>query len=471
MKRNVLDRRTMLRGRGGGATAAVGLPILDAMLNGNGTALANGNPLPVRIMTWCFGNGVVLNRWVPGGIRTPVTGANYPISAELAPFTPVIDYVSVLSGFENKCHDKITHHEGMTIFSGHTMADIGKGQGIYSNARGPTIDQVAAKHIGQYTSIPSVQMGVVSQVSMADYGTTMHNLSHKDYLQPLPPIKNPQTIYQSFVDLFTPPDDPSKPVRLGVVDAVLEDFKDLKQKLGAADKVRMDAHMQGLSELESKIKALPPLCGLPNQPLEVSDIQSGITKLNQAMSDLIAFAFACDVTRVGSLLFVGGASEAAYTEIGLSSQHTISHGFSTNAVSSTGPYTESGKVEQMHQGVVYTMEQLAYLAKKLHETPDGTGQNLLDNSVIFASSDCAEGFNHGLKDQPMLVIGKARGRLKYPGIHYRAPNWRNASDVLLSVINAVVPTVTEVGSIAQPYLLPDGPDPAYSNTPLAEIQA
>ena len=113
----------------------------------------------------------------------------------------------------------------------------------------------------------------------------------------------------------------------------------------------------------------------------------------------------------------------------------------------------------------------SYLAKKLRATTDGTGANLLDNSVIFASSDCAEGFNHGLKDQPMLVIGKARGRLKYPGIHYRAPNWRNASDVLLSVINAVVPTVTEVGSIAQPYLLPDGPDPAYSNTPLAEIQA
>ncbi|MFT3776389.1 MAG: DUF1552 domain-containing protein [Minicystis sp.] len=470
MKRNVLDRRTVLRGLVGGAAAAVGLPLLDAMLNSNGTALANGNPLPVRLMTWCFGNGVVLNRWVPGGIRTPVTGPNYPISPELAPFTPVIDYVSVASGFGNKCHYTITHHEGMTIFSGHSMADIGKGQGIYSNARGPTIDQVAAKKIGQFTAIPSVQMGVVSQISMADYGTTMHNLSHKDYLQPLPPIKNPQTIYQSFVDLFTPPEDPSKPVRLGVADAVLEDFKELKQKLGANDKIRMDAHMEGLSELEAKIKSLPPVCGLPNQPLETTDVVDGITKINQAMSDLIAFAFACDVTRIGSLLFVGGASEAAYTEIGLSSQHTISHGFSTNAVG-TGPYTESGKVDQMHQGVVYTMQQLAYLANKLKSTPDGAGSNLLDNSVIFASSDCAEGFNHGLKDQPMLIIGRAGGKLKYPGIHYRAQNYRNASDVLLTVLNAVVPEVTEVGSLLPQYQLSDGPDPAYSNTPLVELQA
>lgn len=454
----------------GSALAAVGLPLLDAMLNKNGTALADGNPLPVRLVTWCFGNGVVLNRWVPGGVRTPVTGPNYPVSSALAPLASVIDYVNIASGFENKCADQITHHEGMTIFSGYTMRDVGGGMGIYSNARGPTMDQVAAKAIGGLTSIPSVQMGVVTQVSQADYGTTMHNLSHKDYLQPLPPIKNPQTIFQSFVDLFTPPSDPSKPVRIGVADAVLEDFKALKTKLGTADKVRMDAHMQGLAELEAKIKAVAPVCALPGQPAEVSDVVDGITKVNQAMSDLIAFAFACDVTRIASLLFVGGASEAGYSEVGLTSQHSISHSFSTNAVSSSQPYTESGKVDQMHQGVVYTMEQLAYLAQRLKGSSDPMGGNLLDSSVIFVSSDCAEGFNHGLKDQPMLVIGKGGGRLKYPGIHYRANNWRNTSDVLLSVLQAVVPTATEVGSLAPAYQLP-GPDPAYSNTPLAEIKA
>lgn len=469
MKRNVLDRRTMLRGLVGGAMASVGLPILDAMLNGNGTALADGTPIPVRLITWCFGNGIVLNRWVPGGIRTPVTGPNYPVSPELAPLASVIDYVSIASGFENKCADQITHHEGMTIFSGHTMADVGQGQGFYSNARGPTMDQVAAEQIGSQTSIPSVQMGVVTKISQADFGTTMHNLSHKGHLQPLPPIKNPQTIYQSFVDLFTPPDDPSKPVRLGVADAVLQDFKELKTKLGTKDRIRMDAHMEGLTELETKIKALPPLCALPIQPAEVSDDIDGITKVNQAMSDLIAFAFACDVTRIASMLFVGGASEASYTEIGLSSQHSISHGFSTNALNFGQSYNESGSVDQMHQGVVYTMQQLAYLAQKLRSTPDAGGGNLLDNTAMFVSSDCAEGWNHGLKDQPMLVIGKGGGRLKYPGIHYRASGWRNASDVLLTVLQSIIPTATEVGSLAPPFQLP-GPDPAYSNTPVDELK-
>jgi hypothetical protein len=471
MKHNFINRRTMLRGLVGGAIASVGLPTLEAMLNGNGTALAEGPPIPVRFITWFFGNGVVLNRWVPGGIRTPVTGANYPLSSALAPFANVKEYVSVASGFHNKCAQQITHHEGMTIFSGHTMRDVGQGQGFFSNARGPTVDQIVATQIGSLTTIPSVQMGVINKVSMADYGTTMHNLSHKGHLAPLPPIKSPLQIYQSFVSLFTPQNDASKPVRLGVVDSVLEDFKALKMRLGPADNIRMDAHMEGLAELEKKIQALPPVCALPGQPIETSDDVNGITAVNSALGDLIAFAFACDVTRVVSFLFGGGASEAGFSEIGLSSQHSLSHGHSTNALASGAPvYTESGDVDDMHKGVVYQMQKLAYLVEKLKSTPDAAGGNLLDNTVIFASSDCSEGFSHNIHDQPMLLIGGGGGRLKHPGIHVRGTNDRNASDVVLTAIQAVVPTLTQVGSIDPMYYVNNAPDPAYSNTPLLELK-
>lgn len=472
MKHTFINRRTMLRGLVGGAIAAVGLPTLEAMLNSNGTAFANGNPVPVRLLTWFFGNGVVLNRWVPGGIRTPVTGASYPLSPELAPLVNVQEYVSVASGFHNKCAQQITHHEGMTVFSGHTMADVGQGQGFFSNARGPTIDQIAAQQIGSLTAIPSVQMGVINKISMADYGTTMHNLSHKGHLQPLPPIKNPQQIFQSFVSLFTPPNDPSKPVRLGVTDAVLEDFKALKMRLGTADNLRMDAHMQGLSELETKINSLAPLCALPGQPIETSDDVNGITAVNAALGDLIAFAFACDVTRIVSFLFGGGASEAGFTEIGLSSQHQLSHNHTTNALAAGAPpYKESGTVDDMNKGVVYQMQKLAYLVEKLKNTPDAGGGNLLDNTVIMASSDCSEGFSHNIHDQPILLIGGGGGNLKHPGIHVRDSNNRNASDVVLTALQAVIPTVTEVGSIDPMYYFNGAPDPAYSNTPLIELKA
>jgi Protein of unknown function (DUF1552) len=470
MKRFQLPRRTVLRGLVGGAAAAVGLPTLEAMLNSNGTAFADGSPIPVRLITWCFGNGVILNRWVPGGIRTPVKGPNYPLPEQLSPFSDVKDYLSICSGFDNKCKYQITHHEGMTIFSGHTMTDIGQGAGFFSNARGPSMDQVAAKAIGHLTTIPSLQLGCITQISQADYGTTMHNVSHKDHLQPLPPIKNPQLAYQTLAGLFVPQDDPNKPSRLSVVDSVREDLKELKKRLGQADIKRMDAHIEAMNQLETKIKATAPLCALPPQPEESSDVTHGIRAVNEAMADLTAFAFACDITRIVSYLFVGGASEAGFSEIGTPSQHGLSHGHWTNALDPNAPYNESGEIAQMNQGVIYEMEMAAYFANRLKETTDAAGQSLLDNTVMLISSDCSEGFSHSLVDFPLAIVGGGGG-LKYPGEHFRVDNHRNASDVVLSVLQAVVPEATELGSTAPQYLVDGGVDPAYSNTPFAEIKA
>ena len=115
------------------------------------------------------------------------------------------------------------------------------------------------------------------------------------------------------------------------------------------------------------------------------------------------------------------------------------------------------------------MKPLALLVEKPKSTPDSAGGNLLDNTVVFASSDCSEGFSHNIHDQPMLLIGGGSGRLK-PGMHVRASNNRNASDVVLTAIQAVVPTLTEVGSINPMYYVNNAPDPAYSNTPMLEFK-
>ena len=44
------DRRRVLRGMLGGSAVTVGVPLLNVFLNGNGTALADGKPMPVLIM-------------------------------------------------------------------------------------------------------------------------------------------------------------------------------------------------------------------------------------------------------------------------------------------------------------------------------------------------------------------------------------------------------------------------------------
>src|SRR5688572_18664127 len=94
---NVLSRRAVLRGSLGGATVAVALPRLQAMLNGNGTAYAAGDALPRRFGLWCWANGVHLALWVP-----KATGTEWDPPEQLMPLAAHRSYVSVVSGMETK---------------------------------------------------------------------------------------------------------------------------------------------------------------------------------------------------------------------------------------------------------------------------------------------------------------------------------------------------------------------------------
>ena len=422
MRRQPLSRRTVLRGLLGGAVASVALPTLEAMLNSHGTALAGGAALPLRFMTYCFGNGVRLDRWVPSA-----QGAAYPLTEELEPIAHVQDYCSVLSGFQNRCEQQITHHEGMTVFNGYTFTEQ---SGLFSKAGGPTIDQVIAEYISGDTTFRSMEIGVSKRLSVMDSGTTMHYLSHRGTNEPQPAEFNPQALWTKLFGSFVPPEDPSLNLRVSLLDSVREDVAALKKRLGQADILRVDAHLQGLSELEKQIKALPPVCAVPGMPTETNEDVNGeepLTAVATAMSDLLAFAFSCDVSRVASVFISGGASETVFTEIGQSSVH---HSNTHNA----------NRQEEVHQVVVWNMERFAYLLEKLKATPDGvTGASLLDNMLIFCSSDCSEGYTHDIYDMPIVVAGRAGGRVRHPGVHYRSQTGENTTDILVSCLQAIVP--------------------------------
>lgn len=448
MSRFKLSRRAVLRGilAGGGATA-VGLPMLEAMLNSNGTALADGNPIPQRFATYFFGNGFLLNRFVPAA-----TGPGYPLSEQLAPIGPVQDYCHVLTGMNNKCEKLITHHEGMTIFNGYTFVHQG---GLKSVAGGPTIDQVIADAIvasGVQTPVKSIQMGISRHLSYMDQGTTMHNLSHRGPDQPLPPEFNPQTVWNTLFGSFTPMDDPSGPLRSSVLDAVKAQTEQLKKRLGQKDISRLDAHLEGVDELQKKIAAIPPACQAPMMPDETNPYVNGpepIVNVNQIMCDLIAYAFECDVTRVASVLLVGGAAGTVLYDTGVNSEHHL-------ATHDTNPQTQNG---QVHNGIVYQMQRFSDFLQTLKNKADPTGGNLLDNTIVFFSSDCSEGWSHSVQKQPIIVAGKGGGYLKSPGIHY-ASNGGNPTDVLLACLRHFDPAAPSVGAGAP-----------MSTTPFADILA
>ncbi len=455
-----LSRRTLIRGAIGGVGVALALPLLEAMLDSRGEKLASGDPLPLRFISFFFGNGVRLNNFVPVS-----EGPGWPASPELAPLTAHKDYVSVLSGFNNHCiaSNKITHHEGMVIFSGYNNLDVGKGQGFFSNCGGPTIDQVIAntKGVGDKTPIKSVQLAVSKRPSQVDFGTTMHSMSHAGYLAPLPGEHNPQNVWTTLFDSFTPPKDPQGPLRIGVLDIVKDNLAKLNKRLGKADQDRVAAHVQAVGELQTKIAALPPLCTKPDKPMQANidvNSQEPLKLVTEAMSDLLRYAFKCDITRVASLLFAEGAGNTIYSDLGIKqAHHDLTH--------DTTPAIQNGPV---HNGVTYTMDRFAYLLGALKAESDGPSGNVLDNTAIFCSTDCSEGWSHSVDKQPMLVAGGGGGKLVHPGIHYASKTGENPTNVLLTLLQLFDPAATSVGLDA----LQAGasPDPS-SKTPFAPLKA
>jgi hypothetical protein len=185
-----LKRRTFLRGALGGGVASIALPALDAMMNLEQTAFADGSSSPRRYMSWFHGNGYILDRWEPIG-----TGANWMLNTHMQPLASLKDYLTVITGLTNCATEQITHHEGMTVWSGYTMTDIGQGQGFYSNTAGPTIDALISEALAGQAPISGMHMGVSKAKSPADYGTTMHALSHRGYLQPNEAITSPSAAW------------------------------------------------------------------------------------------------------------------------------------------------------------------------------------------------------------------------------------------------------------------------------------
>lgn len=461
MSRFVLSRRTVLRGLlAGGAAVTVGLPMLEAMLNSNGTALAGGSPLPQRFVTYFFGNGFVLPKFVPS-----TTGPSWELTEQLSPLASVKDYCNVLTGFNNMCEKQITHHEGMTMFNGYTFLHQG---GLTSKAGGPTIDQVVADAIeasGVQTSTKSLQVGISRRLSTMDGGTTMHNLSHRGPDNALPPEFNPQKVWTTLFGSFTPMNDPSGPLRTSVLDAVKAQTEALKKRLGQKDIERLDAHLDGVNQLQQKIEAIPPACVAPGIPDETNPSVMGpepLIKVNQIMSSLIAYAFECDATRVASILLVGGAADTVLYDLyppnpspTPENHHLITHDASQ----------ANGKI---NEGVVYQMQRFADFLLALKDKPDPTGGNLLDNTIVYFSSDCAEGWGHAIAKTPMIVAGRGGGYLKYPGVHY-ASSGGNPSDVLLTLLQGFDPAATSVGQLVPTPNL--GKPAPGSTTPFTEIKA
>lgn len=417
-----MDRRAFLRGLVGGTAVTIALPWLEA-LQGRAQAAA----APRRFGVWFFGNGVRREHWIPKG-----TGTTWIAGEELAPLESVRRYVTVLTGFENKVLPYHPHHSGMAgIMTGDSFQKLGTVRDtIVSTFAHKSIDQVAADSLAGQTQFRSLEVAVC-QFRGTDEGTTFEHLSHNGPSNPNPSEYSPARL---FARLFgTPPTPQVNAARKSILDAVIGQLGSLHGRVSAHDRQRLDQHLESIRDIERRIALPAARCAAPPPARDVPDVdgKEQIEQKNQLMSDLLAVALACDLTRVFSLMFSTCGSGVIVWQAG-----------ATNGLHYTC-HTEAVPQPVVHKATVFTMQQLAYFLQRLRDTPEAGG-NLLDSCAILCTTEHSEGNTHAIDEFPMLLAGRAGGKLK-GGIHYRSPSKENTSKALLTVLRAAGCPLSEFG--------------------------
>ncbi len=416
--RRGVHRRHVLRGLlAGGAAVTVGLPGLDLFFSDNGDALADGGAIPPRFGLFLWGNGVHPERWVP-----PTEGAGWTPSHQLEPIAHLTDVVSVISGCDVKVPNLYPHGSGEKgILSGAPVEVV---DDVETFAL-PTIDQVIAAEIGGETRFASIEFG-------AEGGA----LSYNGPNSPNPTENSPHALFERIFGAgFRAPGENSEPdpriaLERSVLDAVLVDAQSLRQRLGARDKARLDAHFEGIRTLEQRLARLeadPPqrlACVRPEAPGGSFDPIEGraqVSRKNRVMCDIMAMALACDQTRVFSNFITQPVNNILF-EGATAGHHQLTH-------------DEPGDQPQVDAIVRHLVGEFGYLVEALRAVPEGDG-TLLDNCAVLGTSEISYGRTHGLEEFPILVSGRAGGALK-TGLHYRSSSQENASKVHVTLMRAL----------------------------------
>lgn len=435
-----LSRRGLLRGMLRGVAISIALPPLEAMLDRTGRAYACGGVIPRRFGLFYWGNGNIPDRWNPVG-----EGTEWALSEQLAPLLPVKDLVTVVTGLSGKFVNDKPHTSGATaILTGSPLVEVGSDVTFST----PTIDQVIADYIGNETVYKSMITSATSCNGMSYNGPSSRN----------PPESDPYALFDRlFGASFRQPGsdapvDPTLALRQSVLDAVMDDTTRLRARVGAADKLRLDQHLEGIRELETRLAKLqedPPALDACVRPSELgadySDIDGRpqISARSRAMCDMLAMAMACDQTRVFAHFMDDQVGDTLFPGVS-AGHHQLTH-------------DEAVPQNQVNSIVVQCVEEYAYLVGKLASIEEGEG-TVLDSCAIMAASEVSEGRTHSVDDMPLLIAGGACGALK-TGVHYRSYSQESASKALLTLIRAMDVPIAEFGV-----------DEGYTDETLTEIE-
>lgn len=261
-------------------------------------------------------------------------------------------------------------------------------------ANGISVDQELAKHIGQGSYLPSLELGV-----RASGNEVRSRISYSGPGAPMPPINAPVVAYDRLFSNFLQTDATATARRQSVLSAVKQQYDVLTPTLSRTDQTKLEQHLDLVRGIERRLGIdTVGACVAPTSPGEIAvDDENTMPALTSAHLSLITAAFACDLTRIVTLQFSSAINEIRYPWVqSFGSGHMLSHS------------TDAASQDEIVRRETWTASQICELMRQLASVPEGNG-TMLDHTLIVWANELGWGSSHTHNDIPFLLAGGAPG--------------------------------------------------------------
>jgi hypothetical protein len=407
-----LSRRLFFKGLG----MCIGLPLMESVLPARlraatavpapGTA-ASGAPLRMAFMY--FPNGARQDYWWPA-----TTGTDFELARTMQPLAPLKQRIQVVGGLslhpaEPGDDGGGDHARANATFLTGTRARKTEGSDIHV---GISVDQVAARHVGQATRFPSLELSCdsVRKAGGCDSGYScayVYNISWQSPTTPMTPEPNPRLVFERLFG-SGPPEDRQRnfETRLrtqkSLLDFVLDDARSMGGQLSRRDQEKLDEYLTSVREIERRIGHAESFGPLPDVRTAAPDgIPADYGQHMDLMYDLLALAFQTDSTRVATLLLAGDGTNRAFPEINIAEGHH----YCSHHRGNTDLLDKVGQIDRFY------MDHFARFLTKLEAMRDPDGSTVLSNSMIVYGCGNSDGNQHTHTNLPIVLAGNGGGTL------------------------------------------------------------
>ncbi len=392
----IANRREFLLKAGVSATAAnflMGLPSL-------GRAAGGPTTKKQRLVIVFSPNGIIPKHFWPDQ-----TGPEFELKRILQPLAAYKDRLMTLHGVCNQIRGDGDGHmrgigcllTGIELFPG----DIQGGSDTPAGwSQGISIDQHLKNKLQAdpetNTRFGSLEFGLM----VPNRADTWARMSYAGPNQPVAPIDDP---YQMFDKLYG--QTKNRELLASVLDGLAADFRQIEKTISVEDRRILQDHLAMVRQLEKELQA--DLAqkkvrqndhAVPTLPTNVREENDNMPQISRMQMDMLVNSLAADFTRVATYQITNSVGQPKMRWLNIDEgHHSLSHEPDRNATA----YEKLSKINTWY------CEQVAYLAKRLAETPEPGGDgSLLDNTTIVWTNELGKGNSHTRNNIPFVLVGK-----------------------------------------------------------------